>query len=257
MATTAIGRCVLKRNTLNGAAIVGGHLLFLHGHGQFGIAVMLGQAVRALAQQLAETFAIGRHAHAAHHGGSITKAQGEADVALGDIARFEQLHGTGNGSAQRDGVHALLIANPVGFQHGGNVVYAAVGAKAPARFVFGAFAKAVKLALIRLDLSHATACDGATETALVLHQRAFGQLLAGNLVRVLEHGTIAAVVLGQAAHFVDDVHQDLGAVRRQAGATYGMLAQNGARLQAFLQKALVARNFHAARSANNHGFQVL
>ena len=218
--------------------------------------VHLGHAVRTKTDDLAEAFAVGAHLGQLDHGLSVAEAQREADVGLGDGAHLEELHRAGDGRAEGDRVHALLVADEVGLDDGADVVDTAGSAVGPTGLVLGTLAEAVQVAAA-FDLGHATAGDRATEAALVLDEMGLDQTLAGRVVGLVPVGAITAVVQRQTADLVDDVHENLGAQSGQAFAGDGMCAQHAAGLGGFLHELLRIGDLDATRAADDDGLEVL
>ena len=240
MAGAAVGGGVGQTHALDAARIVGGKFLTLDGHGQFGAAVFLGEPFGAQTEIGPEAFALGGEFGGGAQG--LGAAEFQFDAAGGFVADgpfFVQFHGGGDGGPEGDGVDAVFVAEEVGVGEGVQVVDAGVRAQGPGGFIFQTAGVLLILGLVfdgevaRIDGGDAPAGDGAAEAgavggevglavtlALLVHG------LAGNVGGAFELH-LGHVARRQGAETVDDVHEHLGAVGRQAFAGDGVAGQHG------------------------------
>ena len=129
MTAASVGSGVIEADSLDGAAVVGRHFLFLDGHGQFGMTILFGHAVGAEAHDLSESLTLAGHLGRIDHCLCIAEPERETDLFFLDAAHFKQFHGAGNGSAHGDRVKSILVAQEVRLADRAEVVDAAVGAE--------------------------------------------------------------------------------------------------------------------------------
>ena len=170
------------------------------------------------------------------------------------MARLEQVHAAGDGGAQGDGVHAVLVAEEVGLEDGLQVVDAAVRAHAPGGFVLGSLTLAQVLGVG--DLGHPAAADHAGVAALGTHQQLVGQGLPAHLVGGREVA-VPEVVGGQRPGLVEDVDQDVGAVGLEPGAPHGVQADALPGLVHGGHETLGIGHLHRPGAHHHHGLEVL
>ena len=199
-----------------------------------------------------------------------TERRLDADLLLAQHPHLVQLHHRTHGGAEADGVNAFLVAEQVGVLQALQVVDAVGRAQGPGRFVFQATRCAPVLWLVGhgevvlVHLADPAASDGAAKAGLVGHQLLFAVGLArcghgfgANVLGAFEL-VVPVVAGGQAAHLVDDAHQHLRAVGRQALTRHAVLGQHllgvGNRLHERFGVADVA---HALGATHGNRLQVL
>ena len=238
MAGAAVGGRVGQTHALDAARVVGRELLILDAHRQFGPPVLGAQPGAAHAEFLAETFAMGRHLDQAAQRFGRTEFGIEADLFLAQDAEVVELHSRSDGRAEGNWVHAVLVAQQVGVLQRFQIADAVGRAQRPGRLVFQSAGSAPVLRAVLdaevafVDARNPPAGDGAAEAGRIGDEMglAVGRALlvhgfAGNPARLLElHVTV--ITCGQGAHFIDHVHQDLGAELGQALAGHRIVGQH-------------------------------
>ena len=238
MTGPAVGGGISKAHALYATGIIGGELLTLDGHGQFRVAVLLAQALRAHAQFQAEAFALGGQVHGRAQGVGRAEFQGYATgVLVSNVAGLIHLHGRGQRGTERDGIEAVLIADKVGIGEGIQVIDTGVGAEGPGRLVFQAAGRTPVFRLVLdgemppVNSGDAAAGNGAGETAGIGDQIGFAVTLArlmhglaGDLARSLEL-RLTHVARGHGPHLIDDIHHGLGAEFGETVAGHGVFLQ--------------------------------
>ena len=221
MAAAPVGGGVGDADALNGSGIVGGHLLLLDAHGDFGMAVVLAQPGGAGAHEPIQLgFGI------AHALGPLNQSLGGAPLQghtgallFLDVASLVQLHGGGDGAGHGNGVQTILVAEHIALIDDVQIAVAAVAAVSPQRLVLGA---AHNLAV---DVDYTTAGDGAAVAGAGLHQILLGQSLTGDVFTLIVVALLP-VLGGESADVVDDVHENRGAQLTQARAGDGVCLQH-------------------------------
>ena len=174
MAGAPVRRGVAQGHALHRTGIIAWKFLALHDHGEFGMAVFFAQPQGAQPQVLAET--LGRARDLGRPTQRLRVAEGKVaafGLFRGDGAFHEQFHGGGDRRAEGNRVHAVLVAQRRGIGRGLDVLHATHGADGIGGFIFQAAGHAgiARLALdremVRIDLGHAAAADGAGEAGLV------------------------------------------------------------------------------------------
>ncbi len=192
-----------------------------------------------------------------------------AGLLLGQEAELVELHRRRDRGAERNRVHALLVADEVHVGQRFQIVDAGVGAERPGRLVLEAAGRMPVLRLVLdgevllVDLRDAPAGDRAPKAGLVGEQvrltvglARLGHGLRRDRVCALElHLTVVAGRHG--AGLVDDVHEDLRAVGRQTLPGDGVLLQHLLARGRRLQELAAVLDLDAARAAHGDGLQVL
>ena len=233
------------------------------------MAVFFGQAFGALANLFAKASSIHRLFREEGQGLGRAKLGVDAQLRLCEHAHFVQLHHRTHGGPEADGVDALFVAQQVGVLQGFQVVHAVGGAQSPSSFVLQAAGRAPILRFVLhrevgfVHLADAPTRDGATKAGLVGDQVFFAVALArrGHGFGRNVFGTfklhIAVVARGQGTYFVDDVHENLRAIGRQALACDRVVGQDFFLLGRDLHEGLgVAHIAHAQGATHGQGFEV-
>ncbi len=134
MAGAAVGGRVAETHPLGAAGVVGREVLLLGAHEQLRVTVVLGQAVAALGQEVAElALTESHHLQAADDRVGVAELELGPDIGevlLRDVAALGQLHGHGHGTAGRYRVDGVQVAQVVGVGDRVQVADAAVRAEA-------------------------------------------------------------------------------------------------------------------------------
>ncbi len=235
------------------------------------MAVFLAKPLRAESQVLTESLT-GRH-QLRRAGKGFGRAELELEPAGGlavDGAHLVELHGRGNRGAEADGIHTVLVADEVNVGHRIEVADTGVGAHGPRGLVLEAARVAPVLGLVLhrevalVDGGDASARNRAAkaggvggEVGLAVALSRLVHRLAGNLAGVLELN-VARVAGRQCADLVDDVHQHLRPVGRQALAGDGVVGKHLLLLGCRLHKARrVLDVADAAGAADGHRLEIL
>ena len=270
MAAATVRGCIGEADALDTATIVSREFLALGGHRQFGAAMLGGETSGAEAQFLTKAFAFAGQFDAFNE--RFCRAELELNPAghfLGQNAEFVQFHRCRNGRAEGDRVEALLVTDEIDVGQRFEVLDARIRAQRPSGFIlkaargFPVFRLVLNGEVGFIDLRDTAAGDGAAKTGLVRQQvwLAVGfargrHRFGGDIVSAFELD-VARVPGRHCASFVDNVHQDLGAISRQS------LAGDAVALQDFLarsrcgEEGLAITDFGAAGAANGDGFHIL
>ena len=235
MTRAAVGGGVTEPHALNAAAVVGGEFLAFDLHRQLRAFVLLAQQFGAQTYFGAETFA--RTRQFGQLGQRLCGTKVERDAAgflLRQDARFVHLHRRPDGSAERNGVNALFVADEVGKRQCIQIIDAGSGAERPGGFVFQAARR--DMVFGPLDDREMGPVDGRNtptgystgKTGRIGDQIGFAVAFpryrhgfGGNVASAIELA-IPVIVGRQRAGFVDHVHQHLGAHGRQPLAGDGV-----------------------------------
>ena len=270
MAAAAVGGGIGQSDALDGAAVIGRKLLALGRHRQIGIAIFGRQALGALADFLAEAPAVNGFFRQESQRCRRSERRGNAELPLSQHAHFIELHHRAQRGAKADRVDAFLVA-----QHGHvlqrfQVLHAVGRAQRPGGFVFEPARRAPVLRLVRhgemalVHLADAATGNGAAEAGLIRDQLGLavgvarrGHGFGRNVLGAFKLHVL--VVAGrQAADFIDDIHQHLGAEGGQALAGDGVVMQDFFLLKGDLHECLgVADIAHALGATHRNRFQVL
>jgi len=244
---------VVQAQPLEETGVIGGHLLLLDRHGELRMAVLGRQTGRPLGQLGAESPDVPRVLDQLHH--SLLRAEGQLHprLLLREGSHLVELHGAGHGGSQADRVDPQLVAEEVRLQDRVQVVDAAVRAEGPGGLILGPLAAPLEGAPA---LRHPAAADDAAEAALVADHPLRGQALAAHLVGGLEIARLE-VLRWQAAHLVEDVHQDVRPVGGQARPGDGGRGHLRPDLLHRRQEALLVGHADALGPPDHQGLQVL
>ena len=138
MTRPAIGGRIAQAHTLNGAGFIRGKLLTAHTHEELGSAQRLGHTFGAFGHGIAKALPVGGLLGHGDKRFGAPEFQRNLGLVLVDRALLEQLHGRGYAGPKADGIHAQVVAQPVGLDQRVQVAYAALRAHGPGRFVLGA-----------------------------------------------------------------------------------------------------------------------
>ena len=151
MTATAIAGGVGDAHALETSRIVGGKFLPLGAHEHFGVLEFLAHPFRSFGQFVAESFAVGgRFGHANERFGGA-KLQRQFDLMIVDDTALVQFHRGRQRGSHRDRIHAQIVTQPVGFQHGVQIADSRVRSQGPGVFVFGAFTRLLPVARMHVD----------------------------------------------------------------------------------------------------------